>query len=798
MRLVVTDQSPAPDLSESNQGADIYYEPIEHPDLDGPGLFDRWPNQDEEDQEMTNGHVVVVNDDDDSPSQGNEIWDHEDALGAKTNDARIRPFSLASLDGKWSTVKLTWQPQSKVAVYQDYGAGRSPVASGDTFEVTNLPDLFMEGLEASAAMRDTIMTASYDCEVCSDQIALTVVSADVDGDSNGDGSIDDLDDELEGSTNHPVFVSVNDNDSNGDGTNDHLNLVIDGASDLAEMTEIRVERIKPYDLPVGTVKLSGASNMRVFIADGTLVKPAAGDAASAVDLWTNLPCTLWAEGVGPGRDELTLTYRYQRSDGGTTEFSDVIQVCLLSVDLDAMKVSHNVANGELPDTDETSTGAFVPINNDDDDYDASNTADKDQSGSITGESDLLPIKLHRVEPAVAGSKYTLDIPGHVKIWQNADRSGAVSGTTELDANVDTMLYVEGTTVGSGNIKANWKNSTTTLNACDEIKVTVFDWVGAQNVPDYSIHRYTASGALGSSRWTTPVNGTIKTGAGSSDITVLWSGGPVIGKAVYQVNSDYLWDLEMNVVEIKIEAPSAGNAFTAGSPAYQGDMNFGVYGPVVSSGSPGMLWKAKITMNGPSANGVDQRGVTHIEVGFVQNLAFTTCRGDFTVSGIPQSLAANIQGNSYHDVEISQPPGQVYYFAGGNSTFKPTGTSVAARTKDPLEADDTPTAGVPLYYKKGVTLSPPNDDTLDSMHWTGTFDLWITARTDSTANGADLIYTCRADGDWVFTVNEAYPMSNPLTSSSVTVPGAWSTVTDGSTPTLTTGQTANQALAGITY
>jgi hypothetical protein len=332
MRLVVTDQSPAPDLSESNQGADIYYEPIEHPDLDGPGLFDRWPNQDEEDQEMTNGHVVVVNDDDDSPSQGNENWDHEDALGAKTNDARIRPFSLASLDGKWSTVKLTWQPQSKVAVYQDYGAGRSPVASGDTFEVTNLPDLFMEGLEASAAMRDTIMTASYDCEVCSDQIALTVVSADVDGDSNGDGSIDDLDDELEGSTNHPVFVSVNDNDSNGDGTNDHLNLVIDGASDLAEMTEIRVERIKPYDLPVGTVKLSGASNMRVFIADGTLVKPAAGDAASAVDLWTNLPCTLWAEGVGPGRDELTLTYRYQRSDGGTTEFSDVIQVCILKVD----------------------------------------------------------------------------------------------------------------------------------------------------------------------------------------------------------------------------------------------------------------------------------------------------------------------------------------------------------------------------------------------------------------------------------------------------------------------------------
>ncbi len=333
MRLVITDLSPAPNLSESNQGADVYYEPIEHPDLDGPGLFDQRPDMVEEDQEMTNGHFVVLNDDDDSPGQGNENWDYEDTLGAKTNDARIRPFSLASPDGKWSTVKLTWQPQSKVAVYQDYGAGRSSVASGDTFDVTNLPALFMEGLEASAAMRDTVLTASYDCEVCADQIAVTVVSADVDGDSNGDGSINDLDDELEGSTNHPVFMKVNDNDSNGDGTNDHLNLVIDGASDLAEMTEVRVERIKPYDLPVGTVKLSGASNLRLFMASGTLVKPAAGDAAQAIDLWTNLPCTLWAEGVSLGRDELTLTYSYQRSDGGTTEFSDVIQVCLLKVDM---------------------------------------------------------------------------------------------------------------------------------------------------------------------------------------------------------------------------------------------------------------------------------------------------------------------------------------------------------------------------------------------------------------------------------------------------------------------------------
>lgn len=33
---------------------------------------------------------------------------------------------------------------------------------------------------------------------------------------------------------------------------------------------------------------------------------------------------------------------------------------------------------------------------------------------------------------------------------------------------------------------------------------------------------------------------------------------------------------------------------------------------------------------------------------------------------------------------------------------------------------------------------------------------------------------------------------------VTVPAGWTQITDGSTPTLTGGATANQAFAGITY
>ena len=36
------------------------------------------------------------------------------------------------------------------------------------------------------------------------------------------------------------------------------------------------------------------------------------------------------------------------------------------------------------------------------------------------------------------------------IWQNPDRTGDVTGSTQFDANADTILYVEGITTGSAN------------------------------------------------------------------------------------------------------------------------------------------------------------------------------------------------------------------------------------------------------------------------------------------------------------------------------------------------------------
>jgi hypothetical protein len=375
---------------------------------------------------------------------------------------------------------------------------------------------------------------------------------------------------------------------------------------------------------------------------------------------------------------------------GEVSCVETSSITVIKVDLDAMKVSHNVVNGELPEDQETSPGAFVPINNDDDDYAASNTGDKDQLGAITGESDLLPIKLHKVDPVIAGSIYTLDIPSQVKIWQNPDRSGEVSGTTEFDATVDTTLYVEGFTVGSGSVKINWKSGTTTVDDCDEIKVSVFQWLGPLNVPGYAIYRYTASGALGTSKWITPGSGTIKAGTDTSDVTILWDGGPVVGTAVYQVNSDYVWALEVNVVQIKPKSGTS-NKITYKNPPLQTAAGNGQ----IRSHSTGPAIDAKLTVEkikGPSVGGV-MRGVKFMEVGFIQNWAMPREHGNFDGFTPKKRRVASLEGGSGVDyfteaANASTPPWYDSKDATGTDGFLAPGTD-AEVTDHPLNVGDTP-------------------------------------------------------------------------------------------------------------
>ncbi|MGD2110247.1 MAG: hypothetical protein PVI86_12765 [Phycisphaerae bacterium] len=521
--------------------------------------------------------------------------------------------------------------------------------------------------------------------------------------------------------------------------------------------------------------------------------PGGGD----IDPDTGTGTQFEVEGIAPSADlkDVELEYRAEDLDGDIAE--SYWNLTVVETDLDAMKIAHNAPNGELSDEDEEIPGAFVPLNNDDDDYDVSNTPDKDQAGAIIGESDLLPLVLHQINPLVAGGMYTLDIPAHVRIWKAPDRTDAVNSMTEFDATADTTVYVEGVTQGAGDVKVNWKTGASTEEGCDKVQVTVFEWLGPLNVPGYSIHQYTASGALGASQWVAPVDGTIDTGAGTSDVTILWDSGPVVANAPYQVDGDFVWDLEVNVVEVKIQS-GASNALTYMNPPVQ----HGNTALIISTVTPPAM-SIDLTIEriaGPTVAG-GMRGVKFIEMGFVQNGIMNRKHGNFDAFAPPKRRVSSMEDGTWY---LDAATGSVhpwYDSLSGQSFFAPQ-TDVQVNNRA-FTTDDTPELlGCDLPE---LTIGPLTD-AVDSLGIELEFLLYFAVRTTQAVNQSDTIYTQRTTATWEFDGDGILTGAGPGTfgtwTAAQTAGNAGNTasteVTNGSTVPVTAGPTINQLFSGQTW
>ena len=520
--------------------------------------------------------------------------------------------------------------------------------------------------------------------------------------------------------------------------------------------------------------------------------------------------TLYVEGVRPSAAAEALKLRW-KADPATAPYnvSDEVKLTVVNPDLIAKTVKDNAPGADLTGFDKQKTGAFVPVNNDDDDYadyvpaaagmDAK--TDKDQTGATTGkDDDLLPIVLHKVGGADAGN-YRLTIPDNVKVWKKDDRTDAVDATTDIPANVDTTLYAEGLKVGGNDLKADWKNGTASFANADHVKVTTFGWSGALNVPGYGTYEYKATGALAGSKWFTPVSGKIKTGANTSDATILWDGAnPVVGKAVYQVNDSYQWDLEVNVVQIKVEAPTSpgsvdfkpGVATDRGNPVYNGIERKYVGAGTGIVGGEGLKWTAKITVNGPDGD----RGVSQIVVGFVQNGVDYVNVGTYT-SG--KTLTGNVSGHITAAMPVldSLPGAEPWYSADTTALFDDA--TPAAKTKE-ITSSDGPYNGPPVTFQQHAAVQP-GDDLLKEVNLSYGFVLDTCARTKETLNDADQVYTREATASWSFngsgTIN---PMTLAWTAGAaagIVKPSGWTPVTDGTRPK-TSAPTFNTLIGAETF
>ena len=340
-------------------------------DVDLPLFEDQTNIFDAEIEEFSDdsyGTYLVLNDDDDTADNLN--WDFQDGTDIKTHfDSRIIPLHVDwnphdPGDDYDAKVTIDWDKIDNVAVYKELESGAlEEITSPTQFDFPITPELvlYAEGKKVSDDMKDIEVTFTYtrDSAESVDKIKVSVVSVDIDGDSNHDEEITDEDDEVEANDQYPVAVMFNDDDDDADDILDNLDNIINGASDLDQMTDISIREVLPQDIPQGVVTVSGMENVRLFRLDSTIGTYV--ELTNTYDLWSDLPITLKAEGVTVGQDNLKVQYQYfwnNDTNGPSTTFDDELIVEVFRVDMDidsdhTANIEGGIERSELEDAIES-------------------------------------------------------------------------------------------------------------------------------------------------------------------------------------------------------------------------------------------------------------------------------------------------------------------------------------------------------------------------------------------------------------------------------------------------------------
>jgi probable HAF family extracellular repeat protein len=436
---------------------------------------------------------------------------------------------------------------------------------------------------------------------------------------------------------------------------------------------------------------------------------------------------------------------------------------------------------ELPHDQDVSPGGYVAVNNDNDDYkfDArgSTIQDKDKAGPVVGERDLVPLKLHKVDPVTQGGKYRLVFTSPIiKLWRSADKTGPVSClVTEFDASHDTTVYVEGisesTAPAMETVGLRWVKGAEVVSA-DQVAFTVYLVKGPENVPGFSKYTYTGhipGGATGS--WTV-TNGTIKEGTHTNTAKILWAEGPVVGVASFTAAPGFKVDRRVNIVQVELKITGHSKLTYHNPPTQRA-----VGSPLIDSAVfPDHAEDAKFrvrTIVGPTVQG-EMRGVKFMEMGFIQDGMFTREFGDFDGFAPPQRLQGSLQDGRFH---IDYVTGR----AGVASTapwYDTTGLTADQKsrniggffapaedrefTDEDFSVSDTPfLAGVltgqiapgdPASGVPGKPLSLKIGGTTAQVTRFGIqFDLnlYFAVRTKEAINDSEKVYTQRAKAAWQF-------------------------------------------------
>ena len=661
-------------------------------------------------------------------------------------------------------------------------------------------------------------------------VRFPAIDLDIDSDANGTLDRSLAEDVAEADQTKGLFFPVYSGDLDADGIPDNFDfngvaglsftpMALSLSSNVAFAYATQITLTFNYDAAGLTIGDTGL--FRIWTKDASQARTSSDLISSGqpIDAWSigltpGSSITLYLEAVNPTRRTVNFDPISVTADltGGTIPgpqawygvLTDKVHASGIEVNMDAKTISHNTADGILDKTSQNTVGAFLPVNDDDDDYDASNSADHTQSGAIQGENDLLPIVLRKVK---RGGTFRLEIPNHLRVWKNANRTDQVTATTDINASVETTLYVEGISKATGDLKVNWTLGGQSINNGDQLKVTAFQWSGPLNVPGYSIYNYKAEGALGTSKWVTPVHGSeMNSGSGSPndptshEIDILWGEGAVVGKAVYEVNDKYKWDLEVNVVRIIL---GQTNSLSYNNPPVQ--QNNALINSVAAGGGEAVEAQLEIErIEGPLVGGIS-RGVRFIEVGFVQNGRWTEKFGEFdqlptAAGGMGRRRVSSLMDGNYHIDYLTNPLSTSPWYDSPDASGVNGGVGVLRNLGDIqvnatlFDMSDRPTQ---LGSDVMTLVEGRNTDQIDRISIIFDFNLYFTVRTTQSVNGSEHRYTQRASAHWTFNGSGTFDIAGNWTASANagnSGSSSFSEITTGAVVPVTTGTPCNDLTA----
>jgi hypothetical protein len=472
------------------------------------------------------------------------------------------------------------------------------------------------------------------------------------------------------------------------------------------------------------------------------------------------------------------------------DFNDMtVNVKATPLTINALTMTANGDGPQLPHNQNITPGVFVPVN------------DENDAANGFPENDLLPFTVTNPNPK-ENATFIFSIPDGIKIWAGPDPATARRITNDDPATLAVQEYwIEGTAIGVGTLQVSWTGGGAEA-VTDSLKVTTFDFIGPQNVPDQAIYSYTATGALpggNSTKWLEATGGDTKnTFYGNNGQTpeadILWTAGGTVGAAVLQASPDYVWSFDVNIVKVTIQRTNVAisnlqpetktvNVMPGKGPSFYAISNNGL----VDGYS---YWTVDLAFTGPN-NG---RGVNHLQAGFIQTIS----ENGVATYAQQKTRVLSISGTTFRDNASDQAP---YPWIGNNSFAGPgIVTPVENGGGVSINSSDKPSLTVNQGYDGQVWSG--NGGGLVSATLTLALQTYAAVRTMDSANGADAVYNDLAYNDWgvdfsgqVSTSGVYHTFADQPT---ISPTGAFTLVHDGSRVAIPGGPVYNVAIASATW